>query len=210
MGLPFALRATGSWSTLLFVAGYGLTIGLPLGLPVGIIVEFTTYFREGDADLAATTDPAGLLRDDRRRAIATGVLLAAASMATLSIMIAIGFLTLPLLYEQSREVGTLALGLTAKLMVSFKGVIGAEFVVGLGYGVISSSWGWFQVARWWFASDGRLPRRIMTFLDDAHDRGVLRQPAASTNSGMRCCGTGSADVQRSPGARSGGHRPRDQ
>ncbi|HEX6075438.1 MAG TPA: SEFIR domain-containing protein [Micromonosporaceae bacterium] len=39
----------------------------------------------------------------------------------------------------------------------------------------TSAWGWYTVARLWLAMRRSLPWRLMRFLDDAHDRGVLRQ-----------------------------------
>jgi len=47
----------------------------------------------------------------------------------------------------------------------------AAVVVSVAY----TSWGRFVVARIWFALSGRLPWRLMAFLKDAHQRGVLRQ-----------------------------------
>lgn len=53
---------------------------------------------------------------------------------------------------------------------------------GVGYGlkigclgVLSRAWGTFAFTRLWLALTGRLPLRLMRFLDDAHRRGVLRQ-----------------------------------
>jgi hypothetical protein len=42
----------------------------------------------------------------------------------------------------------------------------------------TSAWGWYTLARSWLALRGRLPWRLMSFLDDAHRRGVLRQSGA--------------------------------
>ncbi|MEU0005752.1 hypothetical protein ABZ079_16040 [Streptomyces sp. NPDC006314] len=39
-------------------------------------------------------------------------------------------------------------------------------------------WGFFVQTRLWLALTGRLPLRFMTFLDDAHQRGILRQNGA--------------------------------
>ncbi|MFJ9350176.1 NACHT domain-containing protein [Streptomyces sp. NPDC101237] len=41
-----------------------------------------------------------------------------------------------------------------------------------------SAWGRLAVARCWLALTGRLPWRLLRFLDDAHRRGVLRQSGA--------------------------------
>ncbi|MFF1897223.1 NACHT domain-containing protein [Streptomyces sp. NPDC058206] len=43
------------------------------------------------------------------------------------------------------------------------------------YVLAVSAWGRFQVARLYFSATGRLPLRVMAFLQDAHQRGVLRQ-----------------------------------
>lgn len=57
--------------------------------------------------------------------------------------------------------------------------------------VVYTSWGRFMVARTWFALSGRLPWRLMAFLDDAHERVVCYgRPAASTNFAMPSCGNG--------------------
>ncbi|MFD8596059.1 NACHT domain-containing protein [Kitasatospora sp. NPDC059646] len=43
------------------------------------------------------------------------------------------------------------------------------------HAVAVSAWGRFAVARCWLALSGRLPLRLLDFLEDAHRRGVLRQ-----------------------------------
>jgi hypothetical protein len=42
-----------------------------------------------------------------------------------------------------------------------------------------NSWSRFQVARCWLAARGVLPWRVISFLEDAHRNGVLRQTGAS-------------------------------
>lgn len=44
-----------------------------------------------------------------------------------------------------------------------------------GLGLLSRAWGAFAFARLWLALRGHLPLRLMRFLDDAHQRGVLRR-----------------------------------
>jgi hypothetical protein len=57
--------------------------------------------------------------------------------------------------------------------------IAAMIATGLGFASCQATWGGFTLARWWLAATGRLPLRLMTFLDDAHvNRGVLRQVGA--------------------------------
>ncbi|MFB6836436.1 NACHT domain-containing protein [Streptomyces sp. NPDC056361] len=77
------------------------------------------------------------------------------------------------------------------------------------YVIAVSAWGRFQVARLYFAATGRLPLRIMAFLKDAHQRGVLRQSGGAYRFRHielrdRLANTASADAHdatRSPGKR---------
>ncbi|MFI9833850.1 NACHT domain-containing protein [Streptomyces sp. NPDC051913] len=58
--------------------------------------------------------------------------------------------------------------------------VGTQLWLPLGTAALSlSAWGRFTVTRVWLAMTGRLPWRLMTFLEDAHRRGVLRQNGAS-------------------------------
>jgi hypothetical protein len=50
------------------------------------------------------------------------------------------------------------------------------FAIGVGLGLVwMSAWAASVLGRTWWALCGKLPWRLMTFLDDAHRRGVLRQ-----------------------------------
>ncbi|MFE1828301.1 NACHT domain-containing protein [Streptomyces yangpuensis] len=44
--------------------------------------------------------------------------------------------------------------------------------------LLGSAWGSYQVSRTWLCLTGRLPWRFWAFLEDAHERGVLRQTGA--------------------------------
>ncbi|MER7080698.1 NACHT domain-containing protein [Saccharopolyspora kobensis] len=50
--------------------------------------------------------------------------------------------------------------------------VGIPLILGF---FLSSSWWNFTVSRFWLALTGRTPLRLMRFLEDAHERGVLRQ-----------------------------------
>jgi hypothetical protein len=52
--------------------------------------------------------------------------------------------------------------------------ISAGLMIG-GLAVLSRAWGAFMVLRVYLAVRGQLPLRLMRFLDDAHQRGILRQ-----------------------------------
>ena len=55
-------------------------------------------------------------------------------------------------------------------------VVGVFFGGGIGLTVlVTRAWGNYFVHHVWLAATGRLPWRLMHFLDDAHRRGVLRQ-----------------------------------
>ncbi|MET9561602.1 hypothetical protein [Streptomyces tauricus] len=57
--------------------------------------------------------------------------------------------------------------------------LGTQLWLPLGTAALAlSAWGRFLVARTWLAVTGRLPWRLMAFLDEAHQRGVLRQSGA--------------------------------
>ncbi|MFE2125445.1 NACHT domain-containing protein [Streptomyces amritsarensis] len=60
-------------------------------------------------------------------------------------------------------------------------VLGFGALVGGAAGIatlLGSAWGSYQVSRTWFCLTGRLPWRFWAFLDEAHERGVLRQTGA--------------------------------
>ena len=51
--------------------------------------------------------------------------------------------------------------------------------LGLGYGLSLTAWGqWVALSRIWLPLTGRLPWAVTAFLDDAYQRGVLRQAGA--------------------------------
>ncbi|MFE7076676.1 NACHT domain-containing protein [Streptomyces sp. NPDC057620] len=57
--------------------------------------------------------------------------------------------------------------------------LGTQLWLPLGTAALAlSAWGRFLVARSWLAATGQLPWRLMAFLDEAHQRGVLRQSGA--------------------------------
>lgn len=57
--------------------------------------------------------------------------------------------------------------------------LGTQLWLPLGTAALAlSAWGRFLVARAWLAATGQLPWRLMAFLDEAHQRGVLRQSGA--------------------------------
>jgi hypothetical protein len=132
-------------------------------LATGLIVAFLSGFilmlafglvfgLQSPVDDALAVTPLSLLRSDRTVALVSGLGLG------LAFGLAFGLV--------SWLTGGLAFGLT------FGPVVG--LVAGFG----STCWGRFAIARVWLAARGRLPLRLVAFLDDAHRRGVLRQVGA--------------------------------
>jgi hypothetical protein len=58
-------------------------------------------------------------------------------------------------------------------------IFGAGYAVADAYfGLVSTVWGRYVIARTRLALAGRLPWHLMAFLDDAHQHGVLRRAGA--------------------------------
>ena len=72
----------------------------------------------------------------------------------------------------------LAVGLVIGLWGGLVVGLSLGLLVGLVGGPSGSSCGRFIVVRGWLALRGRLPWRLLEFLDDAHRLGVLRQAGA--------------------------------
>lgn len=90
-------------------------------------------------------------------------------------------------FSMTALAGGLAIGLAAAFVVG--SVLGARkgietgladgLATGLAWGFLQAAYGSFALARGWLALRGHLPWRLMSFLEDAHRRGVLRQVGAT-------------------------------
>jgi hypothetical protein len=138
--------------TLLFVLGFGLAVGLVLGLMAWLEVPDR---------IESAVSPAALLTSNRNNVlvhILMWALVFGVGAAAVNV-----FIVGPLL--------GLGVGLVFGLEAAFAG--------GLGYGLSLTAWGqWVALARIWLPLTGRLPWRLIAFLDDACRRGVLRQAGA--------------------------------
>ena len=147
---------------LLFSVGYGLVIGLFYGLVFGTVRRFTepTEPRE-------PASPGNVLRGDRNT-----VLYGTALGGTAGALVG-GFL--------GGVVGAEQYGLIFHLSPLGQGLLGASVglllgAAGLGMMVhTTSAWAQLVLARLWLSYRGWTPLRLMTFLQDAHKLGVLRQ-----------------------------------
>ncbi|MBV1945202.1 NACHT domain-containing NTPase [Streptomyces sp. BV129] len=132
-----------------FVAS-GVLIGLVGGCVCGVYRALSV-----PSDIMRATGPASSLRTDR-----TASFTRAGVVALLVALVCVPVMVLPGDWGGLAHVGTrlwLPLGAAALAL---------------------SAWGRFAVARVWLAATGRLPWRLMAFLEDAHRRGVLRRSGA--------------------------------
>ncbi|MEU9345598.1 hypothetical protein AB0D74_30775 [Streptomyces sp. NPDC048278] len=132
-----------------FVAA-GVLVGLVGGCVCGVYRALSV-----PSDALRATGPASSLRTDRTASFTRGGV-----VALLVACVCVPVVLLPGDWGGLVHVGTqlwLPMGTTA---------------------VALSAWGRFAVARVWLGVTGRLPWRLMAFLEDAHRRGVLRRSGA--------------------------------
>jgi NACHT domain len=143
---------------LLYEFIFGLVVWLLVGLGNGLVGPVVDWLRvPADYELAVT--PRSVFHGDRAVAAVAGLVVGLVS-----------------------GLGSgLVVGLAAGQLVGFAfGLVGG-IVGGIVFGLlfVGAGWGWFAIARAWLAIGGRLPWQLMTFLDDAYHRGVLRQAGAA-------------------------------
>lgn len=162
----------------------GVTIGLGVSPAAGFAVGVTTFILVGvvgglaqwlnsPADAVTSPSPASVLRHDkyasvmRILAVEFGASLGAGYAASTAsgghLNVGIGL--------AAGVMGGFAAGLAAGLGGALRG--------GLANGFSASAWGWFVLCRYWLALRGDLPWRLSAFLEDAYQRGVLRQSGAA-------------------------------
>jgi hypothetical protein len=173
---------TGLWSEfegtplLVVVISFGLglafwfwitrMVGDLVGGMVGGVLWLMEWLRSPADDARAVT-PWSVFRDDRTAAIVLGLVGGLLLGPMGALFMGVGWLVPP---WGSGLMSLLKSGLEIGLAV---GLVGG-LVGGLGF----TAWGQFTIVRAWLAVRGKLPWRLMAFLDDAHQRGVLRQAGA--------------------------------
>lgn len=126
----------------------GLLVGLMVGLTTGLARAFTSAFEE-PVDVTTVINPANLLASDRRNAM-----------------------------FQSLVIG-LAFAIVMATLTGLPNAVAAAFAAGFAAAVTASAWGrWMILVRIWLPLTDRLPWSVTAFLDDAYQRGVLRQAGA--------------------------------
>jgi hypothetical protein len=158
----------------------GLSAGLHMGMIdaviLGLVFCAATGFTfcllgllETPLDIRSAVNPRRLLIENRR-ATATQLLLGAPLFGVVvgaGSGVAVDLLQKPL--------GPLVWSPMAGLITGIIGALGSA----LGYGLTMTAWGqWLVLSRIWLPLTGRLPWAVVTFLEDAYQRGVLRQAGA--------------------------------
>lgn len=148
---------SGGWWIFSLILGpvAGALGGLIVGGTAGLSCIPDLYkWPEVAADDSAATGPRSLLRRSRGRAGLWTILAGLGAGVLLGLWFGV------------------TVGASARNTVTYSAVLAVMF----GFGtLIGTAWGSFLVSRWWLAATGRLPRRLMDFIDDAHERGVLRK-----------------------------------
>jgi hypothetical protein len=163
--------------TLRGATGFGLAAGLLAGLAAGSQYGLATGLAGGLlfglAVLASVGLAFGVMRESDQlpesdRLPSPGATLRADRRATAVSVLAGGLLFGP--------------GLAAgQVLVRFPGDPGITLVAGVAIGLLLAAgrpWPWYQLIRMVYAINGRLPWHLMTFLEEAHRRGLLRQVGA--------------------------------
>ncbi|GAB2813745.1 hypothetical protein GCM10027073_52530 [Streptomyces chlorus] len=156
MGLADGLDG-GLAGALVFVPGIGLGVGLVLGLMAWLEVPL---------DIRSGVSSSEVLSQDRRN-VALYLLVWAVVFG-----VGAGFA------NGLTGTGPVA-GPVWGLLIGLAFGIEAAFGGGLAYGLSFTAWGqWVALARIWLPLTGKLPWRLIAFLDDACERDVLRQTGA--------------------------------
>jgi NACHT domain len=136
---------------------FGALFGADPGLISGLSVAIATALRfslGSPAELSRPPSPEATMSRDR----------ALVGLVTLVFGVGVGS-AVALLFGGGRT-GMVWLGFSSGALLGFV------------LSVMSRNWWWFSVARTWLAMRGRVPYRLLEFLEDAHQLGVLRQVGA--------------------------------
>ncbi|REK91280.1 helix-turn-helix domain-containing protein [Streptomyces inhibens] len=143
---------------------YGLVFALGAGPAFGLLTLLETPL-----DIRSAVNPVSLLRTNCRT-VTTQFLVWAPAFGLL-----VGFGSGVVVQPMPAILGPLVWNLTASLKLGVISGLGGA----LGYALSLTAWGqWAVFARIWLPLTGRLPWSVVTFLEDAYQRGVLRQAGA--------------------------------
>lgn len=156
--------------------GPSLALNIPIAywlmavVVVAVLLVVLRVVLQRPVDVTGATGPASLLRGDRSMALTLGPLLVVSRSALLSWPLTDALLCGPYLLFWWSRIDSGSVPVWRWLLSSL-----LTLVVLLGYGMFVSAWGRFVATRAMLAIAGKMPWRMMSFLADAHRRGVLRQ-----------------------------------
>ncbi|MFC7624713.1 helix-turn-helix domain-containing protein [Microlunatus sp. GCM10028923] len=165
LGLPAAIVLT-----------YTLSVGVVVAVAIATVVALASWL-ESPADSESGASHRGFLRANR----ATALLQMLITWLVGGLILALGIV--PLNHLLLDLLGRLAPHLTRGISLPLD--LGSMIAIGvtggataaLVYGFSLTAWGqWIVLGRLWLPLTGKLPWNLPSFLDDAYQRGVLRQP----------------------------------
>jgi hypothetical protein len=173
LGVGVAAGVTiGVTAGIAITATVGAAIGITAGAAIAVLVGFTRWLN-APADSFRSPSPISVLRGERT------VSCVQMCLAVFGIPLTVGLVGSAVdVYVADVLVGA-TVGLAAGVVAGIGAGLVERFAASAG-GVlfVRSPWGWSLLSRCWLALAGRLPWRLMAFLADAHQRGVLRQAGA--------------------------------
>jgi len=140
-------------------SAYGLLTCVLVGLSFGLVDGLNVWL-DVSTDVTQARSPRSTRRAERTAALARSVTVGLTIAATTALAFGVAYGT------RSAVIHALTFGIGYGL---------ADRYAGLGPTV----WGRYLVAKAWLALNGRLPWRLMAFLDDAHRHGLLRRAGAA-------------------------------
>ncbi|MEU2713003.1 hypothetical protein [Streptomyces sp. NPDC007205] len=146
----------------------GLTAGITVGLMAGALSTLIAGLAGAPTDLTVAGAPYATLKRDFRT---FGVIAVTTTLAIGSIVELVTGLAVTT--EKHLDTSSFVL-LTAGVVPG----VWMGLVSGLALALAQAAWGSFALVHCWLALRGRLPWRLMSFLADSHERGVLRQVGA--------------------------------
>lgn len=157
-------------------AGQFLVVTIATAVPTAFAAWFATRLAEAVEEpvaLARALGPGDLLRLDRAVAGLEAVLCGLAAAVFGGVLSPVLSLSLFIALNPDIELSHIDFGSVVLLpMVETPAVVVFLLLF------LLTAWGRFTLARCYFALTGRLPWRLMAFLDEAHKRGILRQAGA--------------------------------
>jgi NACHT domain-containing protein len=140
-------------------SGFGVLVGVVMGVSFGVVDGLSVWL-DVSTDVTRALSPRSTRRAERIAAIARSVTVAVTIGAAVGLAYGIGY--------------------------GLRSAVWHGLAYGLGFGLadrymglMPSVWGRYLIAKGWLALTGRIPWRLMAFLDDAHSRDVLRRFGAA-------------------------------